>query len=68
MTPGMDLEPEPGDEDLAALACRRTTFEWVLRRMALAEGAVRADPTAAPVTSLVTADETVDRIPLVVPA
>jgi 2-polyprenyl-6-methoxyphenol hydroxylase-like FAD-dependent oxidoreductase len=26
------LEPEPGDEDLAAIGCRRTTFEWVLRR------------------------------------
>lgn len=23
--------PEPGDEELVALACRRTTFEWVLR-------------------------------------
>ena len=29
------LAPEPGDEDLVALACRRTTFEWVLRRRAL---------------------------------
>jgi 2-polyprenyl-6-methoxyphenol hydroxylase-like FAD-dependent oxidoreductase len=26
------LVPEPGDEDLVALGCRRTTFEWVLRR------------------------------------
>ena len=33
-------EPEPADEDLAMLACRRTTFEWVLRRAALAEGGV----------------------------
>src|SRR4051794_34745378 len=24
--------PEPEDEDLVMLACRRTTFEWVLRR------------------------------------
>jgi 2-polyprenyl-6-methoxyphenol hydroxylase-like FAD-dependent oxidoreductase len=23
---------EPGDEDLATIGCRRTTFEWVLRR------------------------------------
>jgi 2-polyprenyl-6-methoxyphenol hydroxylase-like FAD-dependent oxidoreductase len=30
-----DREPRPGDEDLVALACRRTTFEWVLRRIAL---------------------------------
>ena len=27
-----DTDPRPGDEDLVALACRRTTFEWVLRR------------------------------------
>jgi len=26
------LGREPGDEDLVALGCRRTTFEWVLRR------------------------------------
>ena len=28
---GMDPTPFPGDEDLAMIACRRTTFEWVLR-------------------------------------
>ena len=27
--------PQPGDEDLVMLACRRTTFEWVLRTQAL---------------------------------
>lgn len=32
--------PEPGDEELVMLACRRTTFEWVLRRAAIAEGRV----------------------------
>jgi 2-polyprenyl-6-methoxyphenol hydroxylase-like FAD-dependent oxidoreductase len=32
--------PEPGDEDLVMLCCRRTTFEWVLRRAVLAEGRV----------------------------
>ena len=32
--------PEPDDADLAMIACRRTTFEWVLRRAALAEGNV----------------------------
>jgi flavin-dependent dehydrogenase len=26
-----DPAPRPGDEDLVMLACRRTTFEWVLR-------------------------------------
>jgi 2-polyprenyl-6-methoxyphenol hydroxylase-like FAD-dependent oxidoreductase len=36
-----DREPRPGDEDLVALACRRTTFEWVLRRTTLADGRVR---------------------------
>jgi 2-polyprenyl-6-methoxyphenol hydroxylase-like FAD-dependent oxidoreductase len=35
--PEMDFTPEPGDEDLVMIACRRTTFEWVLRRAALAE-------------------------------
>lgn len=31
-----DRSPQPGDEDLVMLACRRTTFEWVLRTQALA--------------------------------
>lgn len=30
-----DRGPRPGDEDLVAIACRRTTFEWTLRRMVL---------------------------------
>lgn len=33
-------EPQPGDEDLKVLIVRRTTFEWVLRRAALAEPGV----------------------------
>ena len=33
--------PEPEDEELVALACRRTTFEWVLRRIVLADGGTR---------------------------
>jgi len=37
---GMDPTRRPGDEDLVALACRRTTFEWVLRRIVLAEHGV----------------------------
>ncbi len=36
----VDREPRPGDDDLVALACRRTTFEWVLRRIVLATDAV----------------------------
>jgi 2-polyprenyl-6-methoxyphenol hydroxylase-like FAD-dependent oxidoreductase len=31
-----DHEPRDGDDQLVALACRRTTFEWVLRDHALA--------------------------------
>lgn len=29
-------EPDPSDEDLVLLACRRITFEWVLRKQVLA--------------------------------
>ncbi len=38
--PEMEFTPEPGDDDLVMIACRRTTFEWVLRRAALAEANV----------------------------
>ncbi len=38
--PEMEFTDEPGDDDLVMIACRRTTFEWVLRRVALAEGGV----------------------------
>src|SRR3981081_429586 len=31
-----DPSPQPGDDDLVMLACRRTTFEWVLRTIVLA--------------------------------
>ena len=30
-----DRSPQPGDEDLVMLCCRRTTFEWVLRHAIL---------------------------------
>ena len=36
----VDFEHRPEDDELSMLACRRTTFEWVLRRAALAEGRV----------------------------
>jgi 2-polyprenyl-6-methoxyphenol hydroxylase-like FAD-dependent oxidoreductase len=36
--PGAELEP--GDEDIVFLACRRITFEWVLRRHILDTGLV----------------------------
>jgi 2-polyprenyl-6-methoxyphenol hydroxylase-like FAD-dependent oxidoreductase len=35
-----DRSPQPGDDDLVAIACRRTTFEWVLHRLVLAEPGV----------------------------
>lgn len=35
------LDPEPEDDDLVALACRRTTFEWVLRRHVLSTASVQ---------------------------
>ena len=36
----MEFVAEPGDDDLVMIACRRTTFEWVLRRAALADANV----------------------------
>jgi 2-polyprenyl-6-methoxyphenol hydroxylase-like FAD-dependent oxidoreductase len=33
-------DPQPGDDDLAVLITRRTTFEWVLRQAAAAEPTV----------------------------
>lgn len=35
-----NFEPRDDDDELVMLACRRTTFEWVLRRAALDEGRV----------------------------
>lgn len=44
----VDRATRPGDDDLVALACRRTTFEWVLRRAVLAaEGVQLLDGTVA---------------------
>lgn len=37
---GMDRTRQPGDEDLVALSCRRTTFEWVLHRAVVAQPGV----------------------------
>lgn len=48
--PPPDLHPLaalPGDEDLVGLACRRTTFEWVLHRFALAAPGVEIVQGAA---------------------
>jgi flavin-dependent dehydrogenase len=38
------LRHEPGDEDLVALGCRRTTFEWVVRRNVLSRPGVALRP------------------------
>src|SRR5205823_4454387 len=35
-----DRDRRDGDDDLVAIACRRTTFEWVLRQVVLAERSV----------------------------
>jgi 2-polyprenyl-6-methoxyphenol hydroxylase-like FAD-dependent oxidoreductase len=56
-------EPQPGDEDLAILVLRRTTLEWVLRRLVQAEpkvevrmgtavGGLVADPDPGPVPTV----------------
>src|SRR5262249_45019221 len=34
------VAPEPGDEQLVTIGCRRTTFEWVLRRYVSATAGV----------------------------
>ena len=40
-------EPQPGDDDLAVLIVRRTTFEWVLRQAALREPGIDVRTGAA---------------------
>ncbi len=54
LPPEMEFAPDPGDDDLAMIACRRTTFEWVLRRTAMEQGAV-ALRTGVGVAGLLTA-------------
>jgi 2-polyprenyl-6-methoxyphenol hydroxylase-like FAD-dependent oxidoreductase len=56
LPPEMDFTPEPGDDELVMIACRRTTFEWVLRRAALAEANVTIR-TGLAVAGLVATDE-----------
>ena len=65
LPPAMDLGgPRPGDDDLAVLITRRTTFEWVLRRAALAEPGVEVR-TGAPVLGLTAGDRQVPGPPQV---
>jgi len=56
-----DRSARPGDEELVALACRRTTFEWVLRTSVLDDDAVELLDGVA-VTGL-----TVDDVPGSIP-
>lgn len=56
MAPLMGLEPDiPDADDLVALPCRRTTYEWILRSIVTADGSVRFSP--ATVTGLTTRDD-----------
>ncbi|MFZ4720984.1 MAG: NAD(P)/FAD-dependent oxidoreductase [Ilumatobacteraceae bacterium] len=57
-----DFERQPDDDELVMLACRRTTFEWVLRRRALAEGRV-AFRTGSGVDGVVTGASVLDGVP-----
>jgi 2-polyprenyl-6-methoxyphenol hydroxylase-like FAD-dependent oxidoreductase len=58
-----DRSPMPGDEELVALACRRTTFEWVLRRLVLAERGVELrHGVAATALDAVTTTASVPRV------
>ena len=59
----VDRSAHPGDEDLVALACRRTTFEWVLRRIVLGDPAVELLDGVA-VSGLETEGETVTGVGL----
>jgi 2-polyprenyl-6-methoxyphenol hydroxylase-like FAD-dependent oxidoreductase len=66
---GEDLPPtmvgfvrEPDDADLTMIACRRTTFEWILRRAALAEGNVEMR-TGVAVDGLLAVDAVTPGIP-----
>lgn len=57
-----NFEPQPDDDELVMLACRRTTFEWVLRRAAIAEGSVTFR-TGVGVDGLVTAPDVDGLVP-----
>ncbi len=52
-----DPTPQPGDDDMVLLACRRTTFEWALRRAALRTERVDLRD-GVKVTGLITAPNT----------
>ena len=60
-----NVTAEPGDEDIVLLACRRITFEWVLRRHVLDSGRVDFRD-GDEVTGLITADDGTSGPPRVV--
>jgi 2-polyprenyl-6-methoxyphenol hydroxylase-like FAD-dependent oxidoreductase len=65
LPPEMEFTPESGDDDLVMIACRRTTFEWVLRRAALAEPNVSIR-TGVAVVGLLPADHARGQTPNVI--
>ncbi|MGD9703928.1 MAG: NAD(P)/FAD-dependent oxidoreductase [Acidimicrobiia bacterium] len=56
------FEPDADDADLTMIACRRTTFEWIVRKAALAEGNVEV-PTGLAVDGFLAGDPVVPGIP-----
>jgi 2-polyprenyl-6-methoxyphenol hydroxylase-like FAD-dependent oxidoreductase len=60
----VDRTPAPGDDELTLFACRRITFEWVLRQRVLANPAVSWLGGAA-VEGLVAARDTATGLPRV---
>lgn len=56
--------PEPDDAELTMLTCRRTTFEWVLRRVVLDEGRVDFR-TGVGVRGLLVADDHPSGLPCI---
>ncbi|MGB6056717.1 MAG: FAD-dependent oxidoreductase [Microthrixaceae bacterium] len=62
---GMDRSPMTRDEDLVALACRRTTFEWTLRHIVLEEHSATLLHGRAAVRLIVAQPETASPIPRV---
>jgi 2-polyprenyl-6-methoxyphenol hydroxylase-like FAD-dependent oxidoreductase len=59
-----DYQPEAGDEDLTMLACRRTTFEWVIRKTVVEEGRVTVH-SGTEVTGLITSGTSPEGQPIV---
>jgi len=57
-----DRTPRPGDDDLVLLACRRTTFEWVLRRAALETARVELRDGCATTGLVLDGDQALPRV------